>query len=77
MAVIDPLYNHRLANERAISDEQFNEALNALFQTLTSSQRKLWETYECLNNEMQQRETQRFYTQGVKDGILLILEALQ
>ena len=34
MAVIDPLYNHRLANERAISDEQFNEALNAyLFPT--------------------------------------------
>ncbi len=77
MAIIDPLYNHHLANERTVSDELLNQALDSFFQTLTASQRKLWETYECLTNEAQQRETQRFYTQGVKDGILLILEALQ
>ncbi len=77
MAMIDPLYNFRLANERTLCDERLNEALDALFQTFTAEQRKLWKAYECCNNATQQQETQRFYTQGVKDGISLILEALQ
>lgn len=76
MNILDPLYFRRIEEQQPIDDEKLDTAFAQFFQTLNTKQRDLWEVFDFLNNQKHTEETQKYYQQGLRDGILIVLESV-
>ncbi len=69
--------------ERSVEDlqktkefERLEEAYNALLKTLSTTQRELFEAYYSAHASCISVENERFYTNGVKTGMQLVIASM-